>query len=148
MSGPRRSSVSGTACDEGEGYRLRRAHAGAGVSSRILPRRPARAKKTSQMPLDGPPVVPPTEEVGGGVTCGLLVAPATPPDGVDVAAATVPVGVAVGVGVGVGVGAGVGVLKKQLFAAVQGGEVGGEVGGGLLTTTVSVSPPQAEAPML
>ena len=101
------------------------------------------------MPLDGPPVVPPTEEVGGGVTCGLLVAPATPPDGVDVAAATVPVGVAVGVGVGVGgTTGGVGVLTKQLLAAVQGGEVGGEVGGGLLTTTVSVSPPQAEAPVL
>ena len=33
------------------------------------------------MPLEGPPVVPPKEEVGGGVMCGLLVAASTVPVG-------------------------------------------------------------------
>ena len=60
------------------------------------------------MPLEGPPVVPPSEDVGGGVILGLLVAAKT-----ALVAVGVGVGVAVGVGVGVGVGggAGVGVLK-------------------------------------
>ena len=43
---------------------------------------------------------------------------------------------------------GLGLLKKQLFAAVHGGEVGGEVGGGWLTTTISLSPPQAATALL
>ena len=56
---------------------MRRARAGAGVSSTMLPRRPTRTRRTSQMPLEGPPVVPPREEVGGGVIRGLLVAAKT-----------------------------------------------------------------------
>ena len=46
----------------------------------MLPRRPARTRRTSQIPLEGPPVVPPREDVGGGVMCGLLVAASTAPD--------------------------------------------------------------------
>ena len=78
----------------------------------MLPRRPARTRRTSQIPLEGPPVVPPREEVGGGVIRGLLVAAKTALVAVGVGVG-VAVGVAVGVsvGVGVGVGAGVGVLK-------------------------------------
>ena len=82
------------------------------------------------------------------------------------AASTLPVGVGLALadgstlwlgdgvttgGVGVLTG-GVGVLKKQLFAALHGGEVGGEVGVGVgvgwLTTTVSVSPPQPATALL
>jgi hypothetical protein len=74
----------------------------------MLPRRPARTSRTSQIPLEGPPVVPPSEEVGGGVIWGLLVA-----------ASTAEVGVGLGEGLGEGLadglgetlGEGLGVLK-------------------------------------
>jgi hypothetical protein len=61
----------------------------------MLPRRPAKARRTSQVAPAGPPgVPPPTEDVGGGVTCGLLVA-----------ASTADVGEALGEGLADGLGA-------------------------------------------
>jgi hypothetical protein len=81
----------------------------------MLPRMPARTRRTSQIPLEGPPVVPPREDVGGGVICGLLVA-----------ASTVPVGVGVGVGM---LGVAVGGFDGGVVGGFDGGVVGGVVGG-------------------
>src|SRR5512147_916892 len=72
----------------------------AGVSSRVVAKRPAIASRISrQLSLDGPWV--PLDRVS--------VAGRTPPVGVPVAPSTAPAGVGVGVGTGVGVGGGPGV---------------------------------------
>ena len=95
------------------------------------------------MPLEGPPVVPPSEDVGGGVMRGLLVAAKTLPCGfgVDVAASGVPVGVGVGmfgVTVGVVVGGVVGGFVGRVVGGVVGGFVGGFVGGTYVFVIVHV----------
>ena len=68
-------------------------------------------------------MVVPRASVGGGVTCGLPVAPPTAPVGVTVEGSTLLAGVGEGdeTGVGVGVGDELGEVKKQPFAVVHGG---------------------------
>ena len=73
----------------GERYRRRRSGLVFGLKTRRLARRAASARRAiRQVSPAGWPAGMPSADVGGGVTCGLLVAASTAPLGFEVAPST------------------------------------------------------------